>query len=147
VSKEIDEHVTALIKLGVHLVTGYNKELGIYVLPALVAREGKGRRLGKARLEYQVSNGLEGDRSCSVDCPTYKKAQSAFAAMREEKMKEPPCFGLLYATWSAECNGGHHALTNKDLRPCIFAKRCQGVTNRKGVELQQLRKKPTQETA
>jgi hypothetical protein len=86
---KINEHVTALIKLGVRgLVIAHDSDYDVYVLPAFITN---GEEDVDPYLEYQVSNGLDGRRSFSRDARTYEEAMRVFADMvKEVKAKKQP---------------------------------------------------------
>lgn len=90
----IDQHVLALLELGVTgLVLDHDSDYDVYILPALIP-DGEPDCGPYPRLEYQVSNGLDGRRSYSSDHDTYDEAKKEFLEMVEEakasKQPNPP---------------------------------------------------------
>lgn len=72
-SKKIDTLVLKLLKEDVPLIVSWNRKLGIYLLATFADCE-----TNVERLEYQLSNGLPGDRTESEDFDTFEEAESAF---------------------------------------------------------------------
>jgi len=77
---EIDRHVAALLELGVFPVVAYNETESVYVLPAILTAE-EGGDGEYPRLEYQVSDGLEGKRSTSTNVETFAEAKRMVDAL------------------------------------------------------------------
>ncbi len=124
----IDRHVKALVKLGVYPILDYDQKLNVWILPAYITSGEKEKGVRYPYLEYQVSNGLEGARSSSVDTLTYEHAKREFVLMCEEKKREPNCFGKMYADWAPECNGGKDTVTNKVFSDeCTYRVRCGNI--------------------
>lgn len=70
-----DRSVREMIKAGSRVVLDSDPKRGIYILPAI---------RDDGRLEYQVSNGLDGGRSYSRDMWTYKQAKAEFQRIQKE---------------------------------------------------------------
>lgn len=83
----IDDHVRALIELGVKgLILEHDQRLGYWILPALVA-DGPEEDGPYPRLEYQMSDGLDGERSYSSDFATHAEALAALKAIVFERKR------------------------------------------------------------
>lgn len=76
-SAKIDALVRELLKEDVPLILAWNKKLQVFLVAELVIdpEDGDGEKL-----EYQVSDGLPGDRTESQDFITFDEAQTAFDA-------------------------------------------------------------------
>lgn len=79
----VDELVTQLLEHCPELILDHDEGLGVYILPAIIP-DGEPDCGPYPRLEYQVSNGLPGQRASSVDCDTYEEAKKEYAEMLEE---------------------------------------------------------------
>lgn len=84
----VDELVTQLLEHCPELILDHNEELGVYILPAVI-EDGEPDCGPYPRLEYQVSDGLPGERSSSVDCDTYEEAKKEYIDMCQEVRARP----------------------------------------------------------
>jgi hypothetical protein len=74
-AKEIADAVVLLMEqTGRRLVLAANEENDVYVLPSIMP--------GQRRVEYQVSNGLDGNRSQSLDFYSFAKAMECFEKIK-----------------------------------------------------------------
>ena len=115
----------------------YDPKLKVYILPAFIEKEGdpdSGRP--KNRLEYQVSNGLDGKRSTAgMSTPTRRLRLSRRCAWRRGGSR---CASVFFTPTLAECNGGKNTATNESSRsPAASevsnAARSRGVANGKDM--------------
>jgi len=92
--KELDARMRALVIEMVQItnhpvILHQHLETQTYVVADYFATRVKGSDRPAGRVEYQVSNGLPGDRTSSVDEYTYSKARKEFAeAIETEKARQ-----------------------------------------------------------
>lgn len=78
----IDELVLAVLKEGVPLILGWDGDLSLYIIAEYI-EDIRGGERPVPRVEYQVSDGLPGDRASSEDYSTFAEASKAFDEMCE----------------------------------------------------------------
>lgn len=75
---EIDKLVLELLKKNVPLILGWDGELGVFMIADYIEEPEEGSERPAPRIEYQISDGLPGDRTSSEDYYTFEEAQKAF---------------------------------------------------------------------
>lgn len=77
----LDEHVLALLKEDVPLILGWDGDHQYYIIAEYFPEAQDGSERPGPRVEYQVSDGLPGDRASSEDFSTFAEASKAFDEM------------------------------------------------------------------
>lgn len=85
----IDEHVRALLDFGIpEMLLAWDAELCVYLVATLCEESDEPPFDQKDWVEYQVSDGLPGDRSFSNDFYTFEEANKNFEKVCKEAKRE-----------------------------------------------------------
>ena len=94
-NQQINEAVKLLLEVTDNaVVLKQNEEASVYILPALLDRDSTDVPSRVGKIEYQVSDGLEGQRSTSADFYNYYDALKFYKAVEkrgwQSAMRDPP---------------------------------------------------------